>query len=319
MKTAAFLVLAAAPLYAHVMSMSTGDIALTGASAHYELSMPIYEIAHISNPSVSLFEHIRFSAGGEAARLVRKSCHEDLPQGAYLCSADYEFSAPVEQFDAECTFYQITVPNHVHLLRATMGGKNDQAIFDFSYTTAPIRFRPPTNAEIAAAQIGAGFVRAVGGLAQILFLATLALAARSRRELAALAAMFLVGQVATAIIAPETSWNPAPRFVEAATALTIAYMAVEILALPTAGKRWLIAGALGVFHGLYFALFLRTSDYRPVHVLTGAALAELLLVAGFAFVFSRIGRITASLRPLQVSASLLLCIGMFWFFLRLKS
>ena len=48
-----------------------------------------------------------------------------------------------------------------------------------------------------------------------------------------------------AVIVPRTTWDPAPRFVEAATALTIAYMAVEILALPQAGKRWLIAGALG--------------------------------------------------------------------------
>ncbi len=96
-------------------------------------------------------------------------------------------------------------------------------------------------------------------------------------------------------------------------------MAVEILALPEAGKRWLIAGALGVFHGLYFALFLRTSDYHPGYVLVGAAFAELLLLGGFAFVFSRASRLTASLRPLQVSASLLLCIGMVWFFMRLQS
>src|SRR5260370_25440222 len=94
-------------------------------------------------------------------------------------------------------------------------------------------------------------------------------------------------------------------------------MAVEILALPTAGKRWLIAGALGVFHGLYFALFLRTTDFHPTYVLTGAAIAELLLIGIFAFVFSRVARVTASLRPLQVSAGLLLVGGLFLFFSRL--
>ena len=102
-------------------------------------------------------------------------------------------------------------------------------------------------------------------------------------------------------------------------ALTIAYMAVEILALPNAGKRWLIAGALGAFHGLYFALFLRTTEYRTVYVLTGAMLSELLLIALFAFCFSRVGRLAAGFRPVQVSAGLLLCVGMFWFFLRLRS
>src|SRR6185295_311859 len=124
-----------------------------------------------------------------------------------------------------------------------------------------------------------------------LFLASMALAARRPRELLALAGMFLAGQIAVAIIVPKTTWDPAPRFVEAAAALTVAYMAVEILALPKAGKRWLIAGALGSFHGLFFALFLRTTKYRTAYVLTGAAISELTLLALFAFCFSRIGRL----------------------------
>jgi hypothetical protein len=114
--------------------------------------------------------------------------------------------------------------------------------------------------------------------------------------------MFLLGQIAAAIVAPRTNWDPAPRFVEAGTALTVAYIAVEILALQQAGKRWLIAGALGAFHGLYFALFLRTSEFHALYVLTGAAMAEILLIGLFAF--SRIGRLAASLRPLQVAAEL---------------
>jgi hypothetical protein len=319
MKTLVILqVIGASLLSAHVMSMSTGDVTVQGNRAHYELRMPVYEIAHVKNPETSLFEHIRFSTAGQEGRLTQKSCHEDMSQGSYLCSADYEFPVPVDRLDVECTFHTVTVPNHVHLLRAQKEGKSDQAIFDFSFSKAQIRFDPPTALETAVTQSGAGLARALGGLVQILFLATLALAARSRRELAALAGMFLLGQIATAVIAPRTSWEPAPRFVEAATALTIAYMAVEILALPEAGKRWLIAGALGVFHGLYFALFLRATGYSPVYVLAGAAFGELLLIALFAFVFSRISRLLEGMRPVQVSAGLLLGIGMFWFFLRLK-
>jgi hypothetical protein len=59
---------------------------------------------------------------------------------------------------------------------------------------------------------------------------------------------------------------------------------------------------LGAFHGLYFALFLRTSEFHALYVLTGAAMAEILLIGLFAF--SRIGRLAASLRPLQVAAEL---------------
>jgi hypothetical protein len=318
MKIFAALLLGVSPLCAHVMSMSSGDITVNGARAHYELRMPVYEIADVKSPESSLFDHVHFSTSGQQGRLVEKSCRAEPGQGNYVCSAEYEFPVAVDRLDVECDFHAITVPNHVHLLRAVKDGKSDQAIFDFSSSKAQIRFDPPTALETALTQTGAGFVRAVGGMVQILFLATLALAARSRRELAALAGMFLLGQVAAAVIVPRTTWDPAPRFVEAATALTIAYMAVEILALPQAGKRWLIAAALGVFHGLYFALFLRTTGYSPVSVLAGATVSELLLIGLFGFCFSRVARGAAAFKPVQVSAGVLLGIGMFWFFLRMR-
>jgi len=39
-----------------------------------------------------------------------------------------------------------------------------------------------------------------------------------------------------------------------------------------------VAGALGIFHGMYFALFIRSSEYRAAYVLGGVALTELLIV-----------------------------------------
>jgi HupE/UreJ protein len=306
-------------LIAHMMSMSTGDVTVTGDRAHYELRMPIYEIAHVKDPERELFEHIRFSSGGTAARMTAKSCRESAAEGVYLCTADYQFAAPVDRLDVECTFHAVTVPNHVHLLRAENGGKRDQAFFDYSLSHATLRFAPPGAAEVALTQLGSGAKCAVNGIVQILFLASLVLAARSRRELAALTGMFLAGQVASAVLAPLTGWQPAARFVEAAAALTVAYLAVEILALPQAGSRWLVAGVLGMFHGLYFELFLRNTGYGPAWVLTGAALTEIVIIALVGLIFSRIGRVAAAFKPVQVSASLLLVFGMVWFCLRLRS
>jgi hypothetical protein len=300
-----------------MMSMSTGDLKVTGDRAHYELRMPLYEIAHVKDPDRSLFEHIRFVADGAEGRLINKSCRESPADAAYLCTADYQFSAPVDRLEAECTFHTVTVPNHVHLLRAENGGKRDQAFFDFSFSRATLRFVPPSAAEVALTQTGAGALRAVGGVVQVLFLASLVLAARRRSELLALAGMFLAGQVASAVLVPLTNWQPAARFVEAAAALTIAYLAVEILLLPRAGSRWLIAGVLGGFHGLYFELFLRNTGYNAGWVLGGAAVTEAAVIALFAFAFARIGTIAAALKPVQVSASLLLAFGMVWFCLRL--
>lgn len=314
-----WLALAAMPVAAHVMSLSSGDLTVQGQRGHYELRMPQYEVAHIKDPERSIFENIHFSSGGRDARLLSKSCiSDDNANGTYSCSADYEFASPPDRIDVVCTFHSITVPNHVHLLRAEMSDKHDQAIFDFSFSRATLRFRPPTPLETAVTQIGAGFVRAWGGLAQILFLAALVLAGRTWKELCALAGMFLAGQVVSALLLPHTGWQPAPRFVEAAAALSVAYLAIEILLLPQAGARWVIAGALGAFHGLYFHLFLQSTGYHTGYVLTGAALAEVLAIAAIAFAFSRISRIAQALRPVQVSACALLAFGMIWFVLRLR-
>ncbi len=306
-----WLVLAAIPAAAHVVSMSTGDITIQGARAHFELHMPVYEVAHVQSPERALLEHIRFSSGGREARMLDSTC---APRGdSYVCTADYEFAAPVRQLDVECTLPAVTVPNHVHLLRAQMSGKQDQGIFDLTFTRTTLRFRPPTPAEIALTQSGAGFVRALGGAAQMLFLVALVLAARGRRELLAMAAAFLAGQAAALFLVPLASWQPAPRFVEAAAALTVAYLAVEVLLLPKAGARWLVAGVLGVFHGLYFFLFVQTTGYRPELVLGGAMLAEAAALALLALLLLRSGPLIHRLGE----AALLLC-GLVWFALRLK-
>jgi hypothetical protein len=316
---AALALLAALTAHAHVISMSTGDLQVVGSRAHYELRMPLYEMSHVPGSGQTLLDHIRFSSGGAGARLIRKDCRADPSQAIYFCAADYEFAEPVDKLDVECTFHAVTVANHVHLLRASNGDRRDQALFDFSFPRATLRFRPPTSAEIAVTELGAGAMRALGGLVQVLFLASLVLAARSRRELLAIAAMFLAGQMASALVVPRTGWLPPPRFVEAAAALTLAYLAVEILLLPRAGGRWAIAGLLGAFHGLYFHLFLATTAYRPGFVLLGAALTQLTLMALFALIFSRINRFAAALRPVEVSASALLMLGLAWFFMRLRS
>jgi len=312
-------VLVAVPVFAHVMSMSTGDLTIDGRRAHYELRMPLYEMSHVANAEQTLLDHIRFSSAGGAARLIQKNCVENQAQVTYFCTADYEFSQDVDKLDVECTFHSVTVPNHVHLLRAVMGERRDQAIFDFSFPKATLRFRPPTRMEIAITESAAGVMRAIGSIVPVLFLASLVLAARSRTELVAIAGMFIAGQIASALIVARTNWKPAPRFVEAATALTLAYLAVEILLLPGARGRWAIAGLLGAFHGLYFLLFLQSTGYSPGFVLPGAAVAQVGLIVLFALIFSRIRRFAAALRPVQVSASALLVAGMVWFFLRLRN
>lgn len=308
------------PVWAHVVSMSSGDLTVTGNRATYELRMPMYEIQHVAGPEKTLLDNIRFASNGEPGRVVSKTCAEDQADGSFKCSVAYEWSKPVEEVEVVCTFSQVTVPNHVHLIRAVKGEKTDQAVFDFSNLKTVIKFRPPTAFELWATAMGSGFARAFSSAAAVLFLGCLALAARNRRELIWITIAFLAGEILSAVIVPMTSWNPAPRFVDAALALTIAYMAVEILSLPTAGQRWIVAGVLGGFHGLSYALYLTGTGYDPLPALSGMLLANVLLIAAFAFLLGRIWRGLSNIAPLanRIAATALLMVGLVWFYQRLR-
>lgn len=306
------LALMATPLAAHMVSMSTGELRVNGAAAHYELRIPPYEVAHVRDPERTFFEHIHFRGGGGEARLLTHTCSER--EGSYVCDGDYQFPAPPDVITIKCTFASVTVPNHVHLLRAYRENKSDQAVFDLSFTSAEVRFRPPTALETAVRETAAGFLRALEGAAPLLFLVALVLAARSRRELALLGGALLGGELGAILLAPALRVELSARFIEAAAALTVAYLALEVVMLPQSRTRWVVVAVLGLFHGMYFATFLTGSGYGPAWFFAGVAITQSLVVAGLGLASRPILNIR---RVVPVAASVLLATGLGWFFLRL--
>ena len=311
--------LSAAPAPAHVMSLSNGKLRVEGARAEYELRMPLYEIVHLEQPQKTLLQNFHVRSRGKQAEPENATCEEDKDGGWYVCRAEFRFSEPIDELDVECRFAAVTVPNHVHLLRAQRAEVTQQAVFDFSFTRTTINFVPPTAVEAAWSEVGAGLTRVIVGPIQILFVLGLALAARSRKELLWLAAAFLLAESASAVVVAAKSWQPSARFLEAAGALTVAYLAVEVLLLPEAGYRWLVAAAMGVFHGFYFGSFLEQSQMDPFFVLAGVSLAEVVLLLIFALLLSRIERSLPRLRPVRAGSVALFAVGMVWFILRLQS
>jgi hypothetical protein len=289
--------LIAAPLYAHVVSLSTGELRVDGPLADYELRMPMYEVAHVANPE-ALLDHIRFAG----AHRTSSKCQ--VEGGTYVCDAHYEFAGRIDRVNVECTFFQVTVPNHVHVLHATEGSNVDQAVFDQTIPNAELRFRPPSRFELLLREMTAGAWRLMVSPAS-LFLLVLMVAARSVREGTLLAAVYLAAQWAMRPLAPKIPLQFSPRFIEAAMALTVAYLSLEILMLPQAGKRWAVVLVLGLFHGLYFAAF-------PATYLAGAQLFEaaalaLLIAAGLKWM----GAVAR-----RTGAAILLAAGLAWFTFR---
>ena len=257
------LFLLALPVFAHVVSMSTGELRVDGPLADYELRIPMIEIAQMADPS-SILNYIQFEGGH---RRSARCADED---GTYVCHASYEFENLVpDRLGVECRFFEVTVPNHVHWLHATRGANSDQEIFDQAFPRSELRFRPPSRMEIFWRQLGLGFARAAMNWIGLLFLVGLAVAApRSFLPLGC----FLIGEAAAILIGPRIPWPLAPRFLESAMALTVAYLAVEILMASDARNLSWIVVVLGVFHGLFVAGF-------PLPYSVGTGVLQVAVVA----------------------------------------
>jgi len=252
--------------------MSTGELSIDGPLAEYELRVPVYEISQMANPS-SILDHIHFDGGH---RTSAKCADED---GTFVCHASYEFATLVpEQLGVECTFFDVTVPNHVHWLHATRGANSDQEIFDQAFPRSDLHFRPPSRMETFGRAFALGFTRAARNWIGLLFI--LGLAVATSRTIVPLGC-FLLGEAVAMLIGPRIPWPLAPRFLEAAMALTVAYLAVEILMDTSARHLAWIVGFLGLFHGLNISGF-------PLPYSVAAGILQVIIFALLAWGASRL-------------------------------
>ena len=282
--------------FAHVVSMSTAELVVEGTRGTYELHMPMYELTHVPNAQNALFDHIAFK-GAE-----RKSgeCRQD--QTYYVCKAVFEFANLVpNKIDAQCTLFQVTVPNHVHLLHATQGPNGDQVVFDQRFTDVEVRFHPPSAAEAFVRDAAAGVSRLWRSGSGVIFLFALAFAAWKARDVALYAAIFLAAEWIAQPLAPMVPLSMSTGFLEAAMALTAAYLAVDVLLLPEARSRVGLIPLMGVVHGLYFAAF-------PVNYLSGASLMQAAVLAALGWLSMKL---TLPLRRVMMVIVLIASLG--WF------
>ena len=227
--------------------MSNGELRINGAVATYELRMPLYEVAQLPNAGETLLDNIQFTGG----RLLEKQCSTGAEW--LQCTGKYLFSADVGELTVTCRFPSVTVANHVHMFRAIKAtGESEQRFFDSTQTESTLTFRPPTAGEFFLRVLVEGFRRAITGLTTALFLCAIAMVANDRKQFLLLAAILTAVEVATAAAAPT---RLSPKFLEAAAALSTAYIAIEKILVPAAGQRWLVVAVLGVFHGLFFRFF----------------------------------------------------------------
>lgn len=303
----------AAPGQAHVLSVSQGSLQVQGNRVLYGLRMPLAEVPDVADPHAALLDAVQVWDGGEMAERGPRECSEQQGQELLVCEATFLFAEPPDRVSVRCDFPSVTVAHHIHILRSGTGEVARQTVFDITSREAEIRFTPPTLAETIATVVLAGIRKTVTSPELILFLAALVLAGRGRQEVVTCVAAFMTAQTGVAVAGNFLEWTLPPNFLETAAALTVAYVAAEVVFLPDSSHRWVVCGAMGCFHGLFLSALLITADLQAGYFLPGALGTEALVVCLLGALRLR----WVKGRSEQLAGLLLLVLGLGWFGLRL--
>lgn len=222
----------AAPLAAHMVSLSSGQMEITGSTAQLVLRVPTYEV-----PDGEKMLDGAYQIAG--ATLAERSCA--TANDELVCT--YRFTNVPAQPRVVCRLADVLVANHVHILTAQRDGAIARQVFSGPEREAELRFGEGPDPLRDALD---GVRHAFSGWARMLLLFTIGFAARRRWEAVAFAAAVAAGQSASLWFALPA----APRFVEAAAAIGVGYLAFEVWLLPEAGHRWAAVAGVGFLLGL---------------------------------------------------------------------
>ncbi len=257
-------------VWPHAISVSTGEGKLEDRTLTLTVKIPPYEA-----------EHLGKSGGGTAAGTVGRAfvfsgatrtaqtCTGQSGEMVCLLSFSYP-TPPGESLDAEVRLARETVPNHVHILRIKRNGIDRQTIFDRTFERETINFHEPSELETwtKGMQLGGGQLLYQPLL--LALLAALALVGRPWIYLPVSAAAFLT-------VLPD-KFYATPAFFELATAIGVAYFALEGYFFPNAKGRWMPLAILGAIEGAALAVLARPTASAALSYGFGNLLGQALLL-----------------------------------------
>lgn len=158
------------------------------------------------------------------------------------------------------------------------------------------------------------------GYDHVLFLFGLLLVGRGLRNLVLIVTSFTIAHSLTLALATVGVLRPVPWMIEAAIALSIAYVGIENLVVKDVRHRWRITFAFGLVHGFGFANVLREMDLTrsglAVSLFTfnlGVEIGQVVIVALMWPVLRALERTPH--RPLvtRLASSVIVVCGLYWF------
>jgi hydrogenase/urease accessory protein HupE len=337
---------AAASLSAHALSVSYAQFTVQDRTITASVRLPLDDVDLLLRLDRDLDGQISAAELDASREVVQRYVNrhlqlraDDQPLAGHLAGlapwrdpsafqyleADLEFTAgrPVGRVSIRSDFLTELYPSHKTLGDVQIGGRREQFVFE------PQRVYEGRLAERRAWATAASFVRLgvehiFTGYDHILFLFGLLLIGRGLRNLVAIVTSFTVAHSATLALATLGIVRPAPWTIEAAIALSIAYIGFENLFVENPRYRWKIAFVFGLVHGFGFATVLREMHLPRAGLMVslfsfniGVEIGQIAIVC----LMYPLLRATAETRyrPIitRVASSAIALVGLVWFYQRI--
>ncbi|HZX82239.1 MAG TPA: HupE/UreJ family protein [Reyranella sp.] len=242
-------------------------ISVSGQSVRYALSLPAEGLGDATKDlrelAAAVARHVTTEGDGAACSAVPA---ETRPPSAGRASVEvvvlYACAAPIRTLTIRDGIDALLGVDHHTIADIEWPGGSKQVIFEKGQRQASIAISADAPTEQGAAgqfifYLGLGVEHIIGGIDHLLFLLALLALTTSLWQTVKIVTAFTVAHSITLSLAVLGLVKVPPLIVEPLIAASIVWVAVENLVAPAgAGRRWLVAGAFGLIHGLGFASML---------------------------------------------------------------
>ena len=214
-------------------------------------------------------------------------------------------------------------PHHKTLAELVAGGRAEQFVLEpgRAYERRIAEPRPWTT---AASFLRLGIEHIFTGYDHILFLFGLLLVGNGLRNLVAVVTSFTVAHSLTLALATLGAVQPVPWTIEAAIALSIAYIGIENLFVGNPRYRWKITFIFGLVHGFGFAAVLRDMHLPRAGVAislfsfnVGVEIGQVAIVSLMYPLLVLLARTRHRVLVTRIASSIITIVGLVWFYQRI--
>jgi hypothetical protein len=242
-------------------------ISVAGQSVRYALSLPAEGLGDATRDlrelGAAVARHVTIEGDGAACSAVPA---ETRPPSAGRATIEivvlYACAAPVRNLAIRDGIDALLGVDHHTIADIQWPGGAKQVIFEKGQRQTSIAITSDAPAERGSAgqflfYLGLGIEHIIGGIDHLLFLLALLALTTSLWQTVKIVTAFTIAHSITLSLAVLGLVKVPPSIVEPLIAASIVWVAVENLVAPAgAARRWLIAGAFGLIHGLGFASML---------------------------------------------------------------